>query len=257
MFSVALECGAGEKDELIAELWERGTQGIVEGELPNGRTELRAFFESRIDDQAWARFGPRWREEADQDWSEQWRDSWQPELVGERFFLTPSWSNAPTPPGRIRIEMPAGMAFGTGQHATTQLCLEAMERHVKAGETVLDLGTGSGILARAAVILQAGRVIGCDIDADAAGAAARYAEGASVFAGSLRSVRSGSVDLLVANINAETIVSLAGEIKRTSRRAILSGFPPQEAARVERALGRAVVSSEKDGWAALIWNNES
>lgn len=257
MLSVLLECAAKEKDELIAELWDSGTQGVIEGDLPDGRCQLRAFFDSKVNDPDWSRFSPQWNDEPATDWAEKWRESWQAQAVGDRFFLAPAWSGLPTPQGRIRVEMPAGMAFGTGQHATTRLCLRAMEREVLRGDTVVDVGTGSGILARAAVILGAGKAVGCDIDADAVAAAAGYAEGAHLFVGSLRSIRSASVDLLVANINAETILALAGEIRRTSRRAILSGFPPGAAARIEQALGRGDESAEEDGWCALMWKNQS
>lgn len=256
MVSVILECDAREKDELVAELWEQGTQGIAEDDLPDGHCQLRAFFDSVVDNPSWARFNPRWQEEQPADWTGKWRESWQPQLAGERFFLAPPWSDSPAPPGRIRLEMPAGMAFGTGQHPTTRLCIEQMERQIKQGETVLDVGTGSGILARAAVILKAGLVIGCDIESDAVSAAARYAEGASMFIGSLRSIRTASVDLLVANINAETILALAGEIRRTSRRAILSGFPSNDVSRIERLLGPSAGQHELDGWCALLWRNQ-
>src|ERR1700738_1813831 len=88
----------------------------------------------------------------------------QPMTVGARFFLVPEWRDDPTPAGRFRIAVNPGQAFGTGVHETTRLCLEAIEEFVRPGSAVLDVGTGSGILARAAALLGAKRVYGCDVD---------------------------------------------------------------------------------------------
>ena len=92
------------------------------------------------------------------------RDLLQPMEVGERFYLVPEWRDDPTPPGRFRIAVNPGMAFGTGVHETTRLCLEALEHYVRPGMRVLDVGTGSGILARAATLLGAERAYACDTD---------------------------------------------------------------------------------------------
>ena len=92
------------------------------------------------------------------------RDLLQPMEVGARFFLVPEWRDDPTPAGRFRIAVNPGMAFGTGVHETTRLCLEALEEFVQPGMRVLDVGTGSGILAQAARLLGAGKVYACDTD---------------------------------------------------------------------------------------------
>ena len=158
--------------------------------------------------------------------------------------------------------MDPGMAFGTGTHPTTQLCLEALERHLRPADTVLDLGAGSGILARGAALAGAGRIYACDIDADAAAVAHRALEGrAHVFAGSLRSLRPACVDLILANINAETLVSLAGAIAgvlRPAGRVIISGFLSRQQERVYGRFTEAGLSllgtAEKEGWAAMVWS---
>ena len=153
MHSVRLYATQDGKDRLVAELWELGTLGVAERDLPDGRVELRSFFAEAIQHPVFD--GGEWRQELDADWDVQWREVWQPVLVGNRFFLAPDWCDDPAPAGRLRLTMHAGMAFGTGADATTQLCLEAMERHVMQGCAVLDIGTGTGILAIAAKLLGA------------------------------------------------------------------------------------------------------
>ena len=154
MFSLEIDCDTDDRDLLIAELWEWGCAGIVE--LPAGA--VRAFFEDSTDRRPLlAMFpGSRERTEEERDWVQAARDLLQPMEVGRRFFLVPEWRDDPTPAGRLRIAVNPGMAFGTGVHETTRLCLEAMEHWVQPGMTVLDIGTGQGILARAAPRSRAG-----------------------------------------------------------------------------------------------------
>jgi ribosomal protein L11 methyltransferase len=263
MFSLTLEGTPSECERLLAELYDCGTAGIVEEEVPGAGVRLRAFFDDDAARQAlverFAAQAPCSQLEPDIDWMSGWRDSWQPTPVGEKFFLAPVWSQEPTPAGRWRLEVDPGMAFGTGAHATTQLCLEALERHLRPGDTVFDLGTGSGILARGAALARAGRIYACDIVADAAAVAHRTCQGrVQVFAGSLRSVRPGSVDLLLANINAETLCGMAGDIAAALRpggRVIVSGFPPRHRDRASQSFGQAglqlVECAEKDGWVGM------
>jgi len=203
---------------------------------------LRAFFQGGADPVALAaRFGAvSWRQEADRDWVEASRANWEPLAVGTRFFLVPEWRNDPAPEGRFRIVVNPGMAFGTGRHETTQLCLEALERHAGDGARVLDVGTGSGILAQAATMLGAARVWACDIDPDAV-EIARIAAGPDVFIGSADAIRSGTADVITANISAEAIVRLAPDLLRALRRggvALVSGFEQHEAAAVQAELER-------------------
>jgi ribosomal protein L11 methyltransferase len=267
MHCLILDCDDAAKDLLTAELWERGTQGIVESDLPGERTRLQAFFDEGTDSAEltalFAEYGAAWQRVEEVDWNARMRASWQSFAVGKRFYLVPAWRDDRAPEGRLRLEIDPGMAFGTGTHATTQLCMEAMEKLLRPEDRVLDLGTGSGILARAAAMLGARSVVGCDIDADAAGAAASNIGKAGlkipIFAGSARSVRAKSVDLLLANINAETLIGLAKEIAgllAPEGRAVVTGFTPRDAARVEAALGgagiRILEAREKDGWSAFV-----
>lgn len=258
MHVLRLECRALENDRLIAELWERGTRGVIEDDLPGGGVALRAFFDDPFDASEW---GPaRWEAAEDRDWVEVAESQWEPLLVGAKFYLAPCWRADPTPPGRLRLEMQPGRACGTGWGPATRLALEAMESRLRPGMTVLDVGTGSGILAVAAALLGAGRVYACDIDFAAACAARdRFrSEGIEVglFAGSVRAVRAAAVDFVVANINAEALASLAPEIERILRPgggAALTGFPSRRLASVRAAYGGRGTVLEKDEWRAIVW----
>jgi ribosomal protein L11 methyltransferase len=194
--------------DLIADLYEAGTTGIIEHD-----GWVQAFFEDR--DTA-ARFGDPVAAE-DVDWVQRTYYAWPPLLVGEKFFVAAPCRTDPTPPGRLRLELDPGMQCGTGQHPCTQLCLEAMERIVKPGDSVLDVGCGSGILSIAAKLLGAGRVVGCDLDPDAARVS-------PFFIGSTDAVRSDSFDVVVANINETVIEELRPEFDRVAKHRILSGF---------------------------------
>jgi ribosomal protein L11 methyltransferase len=197
-------------DALVATLYESGTLGIIEG---------GGFVEAFFDDAAVAReFGDP-QETADIDWIAATEDAWPPLLVGEKFFVVAPWRTEPTPPGRVRLEINPGLQCGTGQHPCTQLCLAAMERVIHPGDSVLDVGSGSGILSQAAKLLGAGRVIACDIDPEAAAAAP-----VPFFTGSVNAVRSGTFDVVVANIDEDVIGPLRGDFERVARTRILSGF---------------------------------
>jgi ribosomal protein L11 methyltransferase len=242
LFSLLLHPSPDREDFLVAELQECGTAGLAEED-----GGLRAFFESGEDAEALARrfaeFGPELRDEQSTDWEQLTRDAWPPVCVGERFYLVAPWDNvgpaaAPTPPGRLRLEIYPGMACGTGRHPATQLCLQAIERYVMPGARVLDVGSGSGILSDAARLMGAGNAVACDIDPAAViiarervGVPAPNGRVQEMFVGSADAVRSQWADVIIANIDAATLESIAAELARVrgpKSTLILSGFPESD-----------------------------
>jgi ribosomal protein L11 methyltransferase len=247
MFSLEIEFDAEDRDMLIAELWEQGSAGIVE----LSPVRVRAFFEDGVDAAALRRLYPGsiMRREEERDWVQAARDLMQPMEVGARFYLVPDWRDEPAPPGRFRIAVNPGMAFGTGVHETTRLCIEALEEFVKPGTAVLDVGTGSGILAHAARLLGAEHVYACDTDPVAVEIAG------DGFVGSVDAVASGCVDLVVANISPEAIIRLApdfGRVLRSGGTLLASGFEINEVEQVRAALPHAREAREKGTWALIV-----
>jgi ribosomal protein L11 methyltransferase len=196
-------------DELLTlRLWEAGTLGITEGD-----GFIDAFFD---DAETASKFGVP-EAVIDVDWVAKTQEGFPPLLVGEKFFLAPPWRTEPTPPGRLRLVINPGAQCGTGYHRCTQLCLEAMERIIRPGDSVLDVGSGSGILSIAAKLLGAGRVVACDIDTDAL-------RPVPFFVGSVDAVRSNTFDVVVANINEDVVESMRADFERVAPKRILSGF---------------------------------
>jgi ribosomal protein L11 methyltransferase len=247
MFSLEIETETGEeRDLLIADLWEQGSCGIVE---PEGH-KVRAFFDDAADRVALlARYpGAAIRIEEDRDWVQAARDLLQPMEVGRRFFLVPEWRDDPAPPGRFRIAVNPGMAFGTGVHETTRLCIEALEEFLRPGMAVLDVGTGSGILRHAATMLGAGKTYACDTDPIAVEIAG------DAFVGSVDAVRSGSIDLVIANISPEAIVALAPDLLRALRpegMVVASGFGVHEIDTIRAVLPQPADVHIKGEWALI------
>jgi ribosomal protein L11 methyltransferase len=196
-------------DDLVTlRLWEAGTLGVTEGD-----GYVDAFFD---DAETASQFGEP-RAIQDVDWVARTHEAFPPLLVGEKFFVAAPWRTEPTPPGRMRLVINPGAQCGTGYHRCTQLCLEAMEKLIRPGDSVLDVGSGSGILSLAARLLGAARVVSCDIDPDAGGPE-------SFFVGSVNAVRSDTFDVVVANINEDVMGSMRADFERVARTRILSGF---------------------------------
>jgi ribosomal protein L11 methyltransferase len=170
---------------------------------------------------------------AEQNWVQLTQSQFDPIRVSRRLWIVPSWHEAPDPEA-INLILDPGMAFGTGSHPTTRLCLEWLEREVRGGERVLDYGCGSGILAIAAARLGAASVAGVDIDPQAVEAARTNAERNGVTAGFFDSAApvAGEYDLVVANILSNPLRVLAPAIcahVRRGGRLALSGILREQA----------------------------
>jgi ribosomal protein L11 methyltransferase len=204
----------------------------------------------------------RAREVEARDWLGEWKKSWQPVRVGERFVVAPPWSELDAGDERIVIRIEPGMAFGTGTHETTRLCLEAVERYFD-GASFLDVGTGTGILAIAAAGLRPrARVEACDTDAGAIEIARENARLNGV--GDRVEFRVGSIeaatdsaDFVCANLTADVILPLLPALTAaTCGRLVLSGILDAQAEGVRcalRALGVTNCETRASGeWVAII-----
>lgn len=166
---------------------------------------------------------------ADRDWLEEWKKNWQPVTAG-RFVIAPPWTNVSNAADQVVIRIEPGMAFGTGTHETTRLCLAAIEKHF-AGSSFLDVGTGTGILAIAAAKLAPDvRVLAYDIDGDAIAIAQENARANGVedqikFRDGSIDDSSASSDLVCANLTADVILAMLGTLLNvTCGKLILSGI---------------------------------
>lgn len=152
------------------------------------------------------------------DWLNNWRKFFKPMEVGEKLLINPSWYTDTDPKGRLMMNIDPGLAFGTGKHETTRLCMEALERYVKGGEKVLDVGCGSGILGIAAVMLGAQSAFGVDIDEMAVRTANENAvvnrvdDQFTAIAGDLVDKVEGKYEIVVANIVADAIIALSAHV---------------------------------------------
>jgi len=244
---VRIEAPEGEVESISAELWSLGTLGVEESALAGapGRVELRAYFAAdaargelqRLD--APAR-GVRVHEPvpvAERDWEREWRAGLAPRRIG-RLWVRPSFcASAGTP----ELVIDPQQAFGSGEHASTRLALELLQDELRPGDRVLDLGTGSGILALGALVAGAGSALGIDSDpvaiANAAENRARNGRRLPLLVGTLDALSERArFDLVVANLLLhELLPCLAGLARRTRRALIASGFLAAERAALDRA----------------------
>ena len=210
---------------------------------------------------------------ADNDWAYSWQKYYKPLEIGQRLYVVPEWEkDKPIPEGRVPFYLNPGLTFGTGSHASTQLCLEGVEEHTAAGKPVLDLGCGSGILSIAALCLGASEAIAVDIDPKAVDVAYENAELNGI--GKDRYlVRAGNViadtglaaelaqkkyHLVLANIVADVIIPLSVRVPQMLAEDgvfLCSGIIDTRAHEVEAALKRNGLTvtrkREKNGWVAL------
>ena len=213
----------------------------------------------------------------DADWENNWKQFYKPMEIGDRLIVIPEWESTGVPEDRVALRLNPGLTFGTGSHATTRLCLTALEKHITGGQTVLDLGCGSGILSIAALLLGADRAVACDIDEKCMDVAYENAAlngvgrdrytvrwGDVVTDQALRQELGGPYDVVVANIVADAICMLAGPMTRHLVKGgllICSGIIREREADVQKAAKEAgyrqVDRIEKGEWVALCLKNEA
>jgi ribosomal protein L11 methyltransferase len=202
----------------------------------------------------------------EEEWATAWKKYYKPVKVGEKITIAPSWENyKAVSDEEIVVELDPGMAFGTGTHPTTVLCIQALEKYLKAGEHVIDVGTGSGVLAIAADKLGAGSVNAIDLDEVAVEAASRNVEWnnssrtVSVSKANLLDHVSGTYDMIVANILAEVIVDMTDSAYKAVRPGgliIVSGIIKAKREMVKNSLiqsGFLITEiTEMEDWTAIV-----
>jgi ribosomal protein L11 methyltransferase len=201
------------------------------------------------------------REVVNADWLENWKQSWQPIEIGKRLIVAPPWAEIPASQDRVVIRIEPGMAFGTGTHETTRLCLVAIEKHFD-GSSLLDVGTGTGVLAIAAAKLFPDAVVAAyDTDADAVEIARENARlngvGEIDFHVGTIDVSTPSANLVCANLTAPVIVELLPAlVGATCGRLVLSGVLDTQLDLIASGLGKLGINDfevDRDGeWVAII-----
>ena len=207
----------------------------------------------------------------DADWENNWKQFYKPMEIGERLIVVPEWESAKTH-GRIPLILNPGLTFGTGSHATTRLCLTALEKHVAAGQRVLDLGCGSGILSIAALLLGAEHAFACDIDEKCVDVAYENAAlngigkdkytvrwGDVLSDRQLQQEMGGQYDIIVANIVSDVIIGLAPQVRPFLKEGglfLTSGIIDTRAAEVAQKLRDAgweiVEERSSEGWFSYL-----
>lgn len=181
----------------------------------------------------------------EQDWSVSWREFFGVVETGGRIVVVPTWVEHEVKPGQIAIRLDPGQAFGTGHHETTRLCLKALDELARPGITMLDVGTGSGVLAIGAALLGVPRIVAIDIDPIATEVARRNCEAngvsgaVEISAGTLTAEHSGRYELVLSNISTPANTALApvfGTVVKPAGDLVLSGILAQDAAAVIAAM---------------------
>lgn len=208
----------------------------------------------------------------EEDWENSWKEYYKPFEIGERFIIKPTWENVEAKSEKLILEIDPASTFGTGQHNTTQLCMEALEKLIKHGDRQLDLGTGSGILSIAGLLLGAGEVTVVDIFENAVRVASENIEqnhftdlrynaycGNVIEDNELRDKIGGDYDIITANIVADVIIPMSGTFRsflKSGGYVIVSGIISERLDEVLDALRKngLVITEvrEKEDWNAII-----
>ena len=198
-------------------------------------------------------------------WAENWKTHYKTVRIGKKIVIKPSWEEFTPNEGDIVIELDPGMAFGTGSHETTTMCIEALEKYIHPGMTVYDVGSGSGILSVAAAKLNAKEVIGIDLDPMCIRISSENFQNNSVddvahaLLGNLLDVVDGKADIVVANIIAEVVSGLIPDLKNYLNDdgiVITSGIIYEKLELVENAFlengYKLIETVQLNGWCAVI-----
>lgn len=200
----------------------------------------------------------------EEDWANTWKQYYKPSKVGEKIVVKPIWEEYAPKDGELVVDLDPGMAFGTGTHETTRMCIQALERYVKEDSTVFDVGCGSGILAIAAAKLGSKLAVGVDLDPVAVESSIENVkyndlDNIEILHGNLVEVIDGKADIVVANILAEIICILADDVKRVIKAGgvfITSGIIHDRVDMVcekLEATGFEIVEKNKDGeWNCIV-----
>lgn len=200
----------------------------------------------------------------EEDWANNWKKYYKPSKFGDQIVVKPIWEEYEQKDGELVVELDPGMAFGTGDHETTRMCIQALEKYVQKDSIVFDVGTGSGILAIAAAKLGAKKAVGVDLDPVAVESAKENVEynnldNIEVLYGNLVEVIDGKADIVVANIIAEVICILIDDVKRVLKEGgifITSGIIHDRVDMVTSKLEESdfeVIKVNKDGeWNCII-----
>ena len=245
--------GAWQDDQVIHLYWPASSW------TPEHLARLRRAIE-RLDEPGASRSDILVQSLPDQDWNRIWAQSVKPLWIGKRIVIRPSWEPVAIRSDQIEIILDPKQAFGTGHHATTRMLLEWLEELVQGGESVLDVGTGSGVLAMAALRLGAAQARGIDNDPVAIECALEYAEqnrfgGELVFAcATLKSEQ--PYDLVLANLDRRTLLQLADTLAGcTGNRLLISGLLMDQRAEIVEAFARVGLypgrQRAQDGWLAM------
>jgi ribosomal protein L11 methyltransferase len=242
---------------------QQGADGLI------AIREMLTRLQAMDTDSEWGRLTYELSGVREEDWATAWKKYFHPVPVGQKLLICPSWEEAPND-GRLVMRLDPGMAFGTGTHETTRLCLELLESHIHGGEDVLDMGCGSGILSIGALLLGAKRAVGVDIDEVAVRVAAENAaingveSKASFLCGDLADKVTGDFDVICANIVADVILRFAPLVPGFLRPGgvfVVSGIIEPREAEVREALEALgfcqTARLESGGWVCLALTRSS
>ncbi|MGB9867340.1 MAG: 50S ribosomal protein L11 methyltransferase [Bacillota bacterium] len=266
---VCVSCGLNEAEQTqhrLAQLLGVMPHQVILEVLPSG-ARVKAWVEGHRETRtleaarALGELTARWVEE--QEWTQYWSSLFVPTSLGKRFLIVPAWQEPPPEEGRLKVYIDPGRAFGTGTHPTTAMCVELLEDTVKPGDSLLDVGTGTGILAIVGARLGARRVWAVDIDGAAIEAArnnvARNGVAVELRLGSVEAAGDGPWQVVVANLGTQVAQEVLPEVAKRMEKGgwlVWSGTSCER----KRELAHAMVESgfvpvrtvEREGWLAVL-----